>query len=154
MFALPARFTVTNEGLGWGSLPKMVHNPGGDWHPGSCVGGWFQVRCQYNWTDPPPWVTTKDQQAFIVQLGEGAPFPKYSVVEIWKVWPTKHSVVSVMMLKCVIYIVVPYIFQVWREGCGGLRGVGMSLLHHYCQRGSSQLSHKKEPLTFRYADCL
>ena len=25
---------VTNEGLGWDSLLKMVHHPGGDWHPG------------------------------------------------------------------------------------------------------------------------
>ena len=25
---------VINEGLGWDSLLKMVHNPGGDWHPG------------------------------------------------------------------------------------------------------------------------
>ncbi len=25
---------VANEGLGWDSLLKMVHNPGGDWHPG------------------------------------------------------------------------------------------------------------------------
>ena len=26
--------SVTNEGLGWDSLKKMVHNPGVDWHPG------------------------------------------------------------------------------------------------------------------------
>ena len=26
---------VANEGLGWDSLLKMVHNPGGDWHPGT-----------------------------------------------------------------------------------------------------------------------
>ena len=25
---------MANEGLGWDSLLKMVHNPGGDWHPG------------------------------------------------------------------------------------------------------------------------
>ena len=25
---------VANEGLGLNSLPKMVHNPGGDWHSG------------------------------------------------------------------------------------------------------------------------
>ena len=25
--------TVTNKGLGWDSLLKMVHNPGGDWNP-------------------------------------------------------------------------------------------------------------------------
>ena len=25
---------VTNKGLGWDSLLEMVHNPGGDWHPG------------------------------------------------------------------------------------------------------------------------
>ena len=24
---------IINEALGWDSLPKMVHNPGGDWHP-------------------------------------------------------------------------------------------------------------------------
>ena len=44
---------VTNEGLGWDSLLKMVHNPGADWNPwwggtqitlvfyqkGSCFGG-------------------------------------------------------------------------------------------------------------------
>ena len=29
----PPRMPVTNEGLGWDSLLKMVHNPGGDWHP-------------------------------------------------------------------------------------------------------------------------
>ena len=30
----PPRISVTNEGLGWDFLLKMVHNPGGDWHPG------------------------------------------------------------------------------------------------------------------------
>ena len=25
---------VANEGLGWDFLLKIVHNPGGDWHPG------------------------------------------------------------------------------------------------------------------------
>ena len=25
---------VANEGLGWDPQLKMVHNPGGDWHPG------------------------------------------------------------------------------------------------------------------------
>ena len=25
---------VVNEGLGWDSLLKMAHNPGGHWHPG------------------------------------------------------------------------------------------------------------------------
>ena len=25
---------MANEGLGWDSLLKMVHNPGGDWNPG------------------------------------------------------------------------------------------------------------------------
>ena len=25
---------MANEGLGWESLLKMVHNPGGDWNPG------------------------------------------------------------------------------------------------------------------------
>ena len=30
----PPRIPVANEGLGWDSLLKMVHNPGGDWHPG------------------------------------------------------------------------------------------------------------------------
>ena len=30
----PPRIPVANEGLGWDSLRKMVHNPGGDWHPG------------------------------------------------------------------------------------------------------------------------
>ena len=29
----PLTVTVGNEGLGWDSLLKMVHNPGGDWHP-------------------------------------------------------------------------------------------------------------------------
>ena len=32
MSPLPA--TVTNEGLGWDSLLRMFHNPGGDWNPG------------------------------------------------------------------------------------------------------------------------
>ena len=26
---------VTNDGLGWDSLLKMVHNPACDWHPGA-----------------------------------------------------------------------------------------------------------------------
>ena len=30
----PPRMPVTNEGLGWDSLLKMVHNPGADWNPG------------------------------------------------------------------------------------------------------------------------
>ena len=30
----PHPVTVANEGLGWDSLLKMFHNPGGDWHPG------------------------------------------------------------------------------------------------------------------------
>ena len=30
----PCPVTVANEGLGWDSLLKMVHNPGGNWHPG------------------------------------------------------------------------------------------------------------------------
>ena len=30
----PHPVTVANEGLGWDSLLKMVHNPGGDWNPG------------------------------------------------------------------------------------------------------------------------
>ena len=30
----PPRIPVANEGLGWDSLLKMVHNPGGDWNPG------------------------------------------------------------------------------------------------------------------------
>ena len=30
----PHPVTVANEGFGWDSLLKMVHNPGGDWHPG------------------------------------------------------------------------------------------------------------------------
>ena len=30
----PPRIPVANEGLGWDSLLKMFHNPGGDWHPG------------------------------------------------------------------------------------------------------------------------
>ena len=30
----PFPVTVVNEGLGWDSLLKMFHNPGGDWHPG------------------------------------------------------------------------------------------------------------------------
>ena len=30
----PFPVTVANEGLGWDSLLKMVHNPGGDWQPG------------------------------------------------------------------------------------------------------------------------
>ena len=25
---------MVNEGFDWDSLLKMVHNPGGDWHPG------------------------------------------------------------------------------------------------------------------------
>ena len=29
----PLTVTVGNEGLGWDSLLKMVHNPSGDWHP-------------------------------------------------------------------------------------------------------------------------
>ena len=28
------RIPVANKGLGWDSLLKMVHNPGGHWHPG------------------------------------------------------------------------------------------------------------------------
>ena len=34
----PPRMPVTNEGLGWDSLLKMVHNPGGD-EPASWVEG-------------------------------------------------------------------------------------------------------------------
>ena len=34
IWSTPNPVTVTNEGLGWDSLLKMVHNPGGDWHPG------------------------------------------------------------------------------------------------------------------------
>ena len=30
----PPRMPVTNEGLAWDSLLKMVHNPGGDWNRG------------------------------------------------------------------------------------------------------------------------
>ena len=30
----PPRMPVANEGLGWDSLLKMFHNPGGDWNPG------------------------------------------------------------------------------------------------------------------------
>ena len=30
----PPRMPVVNEGLGWDSLLKMVHNPGADWNPG------------------------------------------------------------------------------------------------------------------------
>ena len=30
----PPRIPVANEGLVRDSLLKMVHNPGGDWHPG------------------------------------------------------------------------------------------------------------------------
>ena len=30
----PPRIPVANEGLVWDSLLKMVHNPGGGWHPG------------------------------------------------------------------------------------------------------------------------
>ena len=30
----PLPVIVANEGLGWDSLLKMVHNPGGDWNPG------------------------------------------------------------------------------------------------------------------------
>ena len=30
----PPSMPVANEGLGWDSLLKMVHNPGGDWNPG------------------------------------------------------------------------------------------------------------------------
>ena len=30
----PQDAIVTNEGLGWDFLLKMVHNPGGDWNPG------------------------------------------------------------------------------------------------------------------------
>ena len=26
---------MANEGLGWDPLLKMVHNPGGDWNPGT-----------------------------------------------------------------------------------------------------------------------
>ena len=33
----PLPVTVANEGLGWDPLLKMVHNPGGDWHPGRGV---------------------------------------------------------------------------------------------------------------------
>ena len=34
---------MANEGLGWDSLLKMVHNPGGDWNPGWGV----DLRCVY-----------------------------------------------------------------------------------------------------------
>ena len=38
---------MANEGLGWDSLLKMVHNPGGDWNPGWGVDlkyrCWFQM---------------------------------------------------------------------------------------------------------------
>ncbi len=30
----PLPVIVANEGLGWDSRLKMVHNPGGDWNPG------------------------------------------------------------------------------------------------------------------------
>ena len=33
----PPRMLVANEGFGWDPLLKMVHNPGGDWHPGRGV---------------------------------------------------------------------------------------------------------------------
>ena len=44
MWPLP-RIPVTNEGLGWDALLKMVHNPGGDWHP-----GWRVVPENTNYT--------------------------------------------------------------------------------------------------------
>ncbi len=54
------RIPVTNEGLGWDSLLKMVHNPGGHWNP-----GWGVVpsyTCFYtlgsllDWTKTPLWL--------------------------------------------------------------------------------------------------
>ena len=41
---------MANEGLGWDSLLKIVHNPGGDWHPGwgvdlSYIGDYITQLC-------------------------------------------------------------------------------------------------------------
>ena len=33
-WVVPPPSNSGNEGLGWDSLLKMVHNPGGDWNPG------------------------------------------------------------------------------------------------------------------------
>ena len=33
-WVVPPPSNSGNEGLGWDSLLKMVHNTGGDWHPG------------------------------------------------------------------------------------------------------------------------
>ena len=40
----PLPVTVANEGLGWDSLLKMVHNPGGD-EPASWEGGQAKGSC-------------------------------------------------------------------------------------------------------------
>ena len=44
----PFPVTVANEGLGWDSLLKMVHNPGGD-EPASWEGGTTQVLSATSW---------------------------------------------------------------------------------------------------------
>ena len=51
----------------------MVHTTGADWHP---VWGLVPSNMLIQFG-----LTTKDQQAFIVQLGD-TPFPEYSVVKI------------------------------------------------------------------------
>ncbi len=34
IWVVPPPSNSGNEGLGWDSLLKMFHNPGGDWNPG------------------------------------------------------------------------------------------------------------------------
>ena len=43
---------MANEGLGWDSLLKMVHNPGGDWNPGKGDNPNFPATPD-NWVDSP-----------------------------------------------------------------------------------------------------
>ena len=43
---------MANKGLGWDSLLKMVHNPGGHWHPGKGSYPRYSTQLQRLWL---PW---------------------------------------------------------------------------------------------------
>ena len=49
----PPRMPVANEGLGWDSLLKMVHSPGGDWNP------WWGVDLKYIYQFMDRWILQK-----------------------------------------------------------------------------------------------